>query len=341
MRAKIERRKMRNASRYLPILAATVVCLTCCSRPPQAVNPNESSERKELLKVGYRPKALADVTPVIIREAAISRPSVDLDLIAVSSPPDGWNKFKTAEVDALAGMPLASILDQLAGDGPQRKFVAYILQVDLNGEGWVALVGSKGFGITSISDLAGKTVATLNTDQARWLMRRILIAAGIPPEQINVVQYNPATPLVGLRNSEHAALFGLEPALSEAVAEGNVILSRGPVSHYLYNDRPVPVSASVIAVDWIRKHPKAFEAFGELVDEATKASKERPDSVRRFFEKPEYGGLRREITDLLSFPVMMKPSDDLKRVTQQYVDDMQRDGVLAAVVDLKPLFPDQ
>jgi ABC-type nitrate/sulfonate/bicarbonate transport system substrate-binding protein len=323
------------------ILSIIVLFATGCSHPSSEVVGDKAPAHPESLKMGYRPNALADITPVVVKEAGISRAAVTLDLVSVSSPPDGWNKFKTSEVDALAGMPLVSIFDQLAGSGPKRKFIAYFLQVDLNGEGWVALVGSKRLGISSVSNLAGKTVATLNTDQAKWLMRRILIAAGIPQEKINIVQYNPATPLVGLRNSEHAAIFGLEPALSEAVSEGNVILARGPISHYLYNDRPVPLSASVIATDWVEKHPKAFADFNEVMNEAVKTSKEQPDRVRGFFQKTEYGGLKPEITDVLSLPVMAKPNPSLKQITQQYVNDMARDGVLKGNVDLTPLFPER
>ncbi len=324
---------------FLSVLAVTVVILSGCSRPSEEAGSNGLPVPSSVLHLGYRPKALADVTPVVITEASISRPSVKLDMVAVSSPPDGWNKFKSGEVDALAGMPLASVFDQLAGAGPQRTFIAYFLQVDLNGEGWVALVGSKQLAISSVSDLAGKTAATLNTDQAEWLMRRILLAAGIPKEKINVVRYNPATPLIGIRNGEHAAIFGLEPALSEAANEGNPVLARGPVSHFLYADQPVPVSASVIAVEWAQKHPKAFADFVQMVDDAVNISKENPDKVRGYFQKADYGGLKSEITKLLALPVMAKPSASLRRVTEQYVDDMVRDNVLKEKVDLSPLFP--
>ncbi len=318
---------------------AILAVVASCSRQSHESEVKSPVSPTSVLRLGYRPKAIADITPVIMKEAGISRPSVALHLVAVSSPPDGWNKFKSSEVDALAGMPLASVFDQLAGTGPQRKFVAYFLQVDQDGEGWVALIGSKKLGISSVSDLAGKTVATLNTDQAEWLMRRILLAAGIPKDQTTVVRYNPATPLIGLRSGEHAAIFGLEPALSEAVSEGNLVLSRGPISHYLYNGQSVPVSASIISLDWLEQHPQAFKDFIQMMDESLKISTTKPDQVRNFFLKPEYGDLKPATTRLLSLPVMVKPNPSLKTVTEQYVDDMVRDGVLKEKVDLAPLVP--
>jgi ABC-type nitrate/sulfonate/bicarbonate transport system substrate-binding protein len=318
----------------------STVFLAGCSR--SETNKQSTDVGKQaILRLGFRPKALADVTPVVIKENSFASPLLAIDLIAVSSPPDGWNKFKTFEVDVLAGMPLASVFDQLAGNGPQRKFIAYFLQVDKNGEGWVAIVANKNLGISSLADLAGKPVATLNTDQAEWLMRRILLAAGVPEGKTNVVRYNPATPLLGLRNSEHAAIFGLEPALSEAVSEGHTILWRGPVSHFLYGDRPVPVSASIVAVDWIEKHSGGYAEFLRMIDQAVKISSENGDTVRASFQKTEYGGLPPTVARSLSLPVMAKPTGILKTVTEQYVDDMLRDGVLKEKINLAPLFPGQ
>lgn len=296
-------------------------------------------DSEEVLKLGFRPAALADVTPVVATEVALPSQRLALKLVPVSSPPDGWSKFNTGEVDALAGMPLASIFDQLKGKGPNRKFIAYFLQVDLNGEGWVAIIGSGAQRVTSLSQLAGRTVATLNTDQAEWLMRRILRAAGIPEDRIKLVRYNPSTPLLGLRSGEHAAIFGLEPALAQAITEGNTVLARGPVSHYLYDDRPVPLSASIIAADWVSSHPGAFDQFVRVMDQAVAFTRDQPDRVRHFFQDPKYGGLSPDVASRLSMPVMMKPDASLKAVTEQYVSDMLAGGVLKDRIDLAPLFP--
>ena len=242
----------------------------------QAVEPEPT------IRLGYRPKAFADVTPVIMKEAHIPTNGFHLELVPISSPPDGFTKLEAGEVDALAGMPLEIVFKHLNPGQSRRPFRAYALQNDQHGAGWVSLVGSKDAGIKNIGDLAGKTAASLPTDQAEYLLRSILRAAGVPPDQIRTARYNVATALVGLRTGEHAAIFGLEPAISQALSEGNTVLVKGPISHFLFNDRPVPVSASLVADDLAERNPEALAAFRSVVRNAMSRVKEEPDRVRSF-----------------------------------------------------------
>ena len=318
----------------LALLVGTI--LVGCSRVPTG---NESGSTITTVRLGYRPKALADVTPVILKEAGLAKPGVRVELVPVSSPPDAFQKFAANEVDAIAGIPLEPIFQQVVGGAPRRTFQAYYLQLDVSGEGWVGLVGNKKAGVSTLKDLAGKRVASLPTTQAQYLLRRILLAAGVPENGIHIVTYNPATPLLGLRSGEHAAIFGLEPALSLAVSEGHVILSKGPVSHFLYDKKPVPVSASLIAADFVKANPQAFSDFIEVVEEAAQIAKTEPDRVRAFLTKAEYGGLPPEVAERLFLPVMAKPEASLRSVAEKFVDDLVKDGQLREKVDLSALFP--
>src|ERR1035437_5567189 len=96
-------------------------------RPPQI-------SKSVTLRIGYRPQALADITPVIVKEANLTRPGLKIYLVAVSSPADGFIKFQNGEVDALAGMPLEAVFQQLGSTTTRRAFLAYGLQVDISGE---------------------------------------------------------------------------------------------------------------------------------------------------------------------------------------------------------------
>ncbi len=320
------------AALLLGMSVFSMVLLKGCSR-------TKDEKESLVLHLGYRPKALADVTPVVLQEAGLVRDAVKLELVPVSSPADGFTKLQTGEIDALAGMPMEAMFKQLAPPGPKRKFRVYYFQVDVNQEGWVSLVARKDSGVTSVKDMAGKTAASLATDQAEYLLRRILVAGGVPADQVQVIRYNPATPLLGLRNGEHDAIFGLEPAISEAITEGHLLLWRGPVSHFLFNDKPVPVSASVIAEDFLASHPQAVSDFVAMVDDAVAIAQREPQKVRGYFAKPQYGDIKPAVVERLFLPVMAKPSDSLKEVTIQYMNDLVRDGLLKEKIDMTPLFP--
>jgi len=308
------------------------ICLSACG---PAAKPGDQAIT---IRLGYRPKALADVTPVIIKEMKVARAGVRVELVPVPSPTEAMQRLNAGELDAVAGIPLASILTQMETESPH--FVAYYHQADVAGEGWVSLVVNKNMGVQQILDLAGKPCAALPTDQAKWLLRRILVAAGVPTQSVNIVVYNPLTPVAGLEAKEHAAIFGLEPAISSATLRGHKVLAKGPVSQYLYDGKPVIVSSSLLSKSFVLEHPSAYRSFLSMVDEAVMIAAENPGAVRSLFTTRDYGELSKDEADRLFMPVMMPPSEELRSTCIQYVDDLVRDGLLATRVDLTPLFPE-
>jgi ABC-type nitrate/sulfonate/bicarbonate transport system substrate-binding protein len=323
------------------LLAAAAVAYIAIPNGGQETT-SASSDSVTTLRLGYRPQALADVTPVVIEEGNLSAPSnLDIQLVPLSGPPDAFRKLRSGEIDAAAGIPLQAVFNQLIGGEGERPFQAYYLQNDDYGEGWVSIVGNEDSGVSSIEDLAGKPVASLPTEQAVYLVRRILEEAGVPSGEIQVTRYNPNTPLLGFKSGQHAALFGLEPAISTATANGHNILSRGPVSHFLYDDRPLPVSASFIATGFVEAHPEAYKSFVDLVDRAVEVTRTQPDSVSQYFQKPKYGDIDEEVASNLFMPVMAKPDSTIEEVTSEFVQDLLNEDLLEGRPDLEPLFPDR
>lgn len=294
--------------------------------PPVATN-------EVVLRLGYRPTALADITPVIIKEKGLgTNQSLKIELVPVANPQVALQKYDAGEVDALAGIPLEAIIQRMVNQG-DPGFKAYYLQVDLKGEGWVSIVANKRIQPQSVKDLAGKTVASLPTDQAKYLLRRILKSAGISDSEIKIVTYNPATPLVGLESGEHDAIFGLEPAISRAVAQGHQVLARGPVSEYLYEGRPVPVSASVIRKDFANKYPQEVERFLAIIDQAVEIQNRDSNTVRSYFLKTDYGELKPDVIQNLFLPVMQKPTPEIKPTLELFVNDLFTNGIIKSKVN--------
>lgn len=298
---------------------------------------DKSNESPVVLRLGYRPNALADVSPVILKEANLGvTQGLRVELVPVANPQIALQKFDAGEVDALAGIPMEAILQRMAEKG-DPGFKAYYFQVDQQGEGWVSLVVNKTAKVQSIGDLAGKTVASLPTNQAQYLLRRILKSAGLPEDGIHIVTYNPATPLSGFASGEHAAIFGLEPAISRAVVQGHRVLVAGPVSQYLYNGRPVPVSASVIRKDFLSHHPGSLDQFITVVDKAVEIQRSDPNRVRGYFAKQEYGGIEPEARERLFLPVMRKPEPSLMTTLDEFTSDLFSNGILKAKVSSNAL----
>jgi ABC-type nitrate/sulfonate/bicarbonate transport system substrate-binding protein len=279
---------------------------------------------------------LADVTPVIINEKKLIAQDVHIELVPIANPQVAMQKFDAGELDAIAGMPLETIFQRMAKQG-DPGFKAYYFQVDVKGAGWVSIVANKSTEAKSVKDLAGKTVGSLPTDQAKYLLRRILKASGIPDNEIQIAEYNPATPLAGFVSNEQAAIFGLEPAISRAVSQGHRVLAAGPVSEFLYDGKSVPVSASVIRKDFIARHPETVKQFLEIVDQAVELQKNNPDEIRQYFTKRQYGELDPVVANHLFLPIMEKPSASLFPTLEQFINDLVTGQILKSRININAL----
>ncbi len=290
------------------------------------------------LRLAYRPRALTDVTPVVLAETTSIGKTVRIQLIPVATAQEGFARLNAGEADALAGMPLEATFAQMTSASGAFKYRAYAASVDTKGAGWVAIVASKESGATKITDLADKTVASLPTDQANWLLRRILKKSGVAVDPMKVVRYSPVNPIAGLRSGEHAAIFGPEPGNAMAIAEGGVVIARGPISELLYGGRPVPITASLVSEEFVKQHPEAFREFLDLIDGALEVVNKNPEQVRGYFGREKYGGLSGEVVKRIELPNMLRPTPEVAAVAREFVADLVADGLLKQAVDSDRLF---
>ena len=286
-----------------------------------------------VIRLGYRPKALADVTPVVIEQKGLRRDGLRIVLVPISSPADAMQKFDANEIDAIAGITMETLLKRI-DQKDSADFRAYYVQTDVDGNGWVSIAGFA----NSLRDLAGKTVASLPTDQAQYLLRRILHSAGLADSDIKIVTYNPATPTQGLQSKEHFAIFGLEPAIAKARALGATELAAGPVSHYLFGGRPVALSASIVRSSFLAEHNNAVHKLVDIVGEAAGIAQKEPDTVRQYFTLEKYGALSQQESKLLYLPTMTKGDSTVRSATEQFVKDLVRDKLLVHEVSLDSFF---
>jgi len=330
---------MNIAFKFICFIGLSILLISC--KESDSTPPEEVESAEVVLRLGYRPQALADVTPVVLDQKSLSSRGLRIEFESVANPPVAFSRYRAGEIDAIAGMPLEAVFNQISPDTTiGRPFQAYYLQVDEEGKGWVSLVGKSGE-VERMGDLAGKTVMSLPTNQAKYLLRRILSASGLQPDEFTVGQYSPATPGTAFSGGG-SALFGLEPAISQLTADGHNIVARGPVSKFLFDGRPVPVSASIISREFVENHPEAYASLVSLVDSAVAYTESHPDSVRQYFTRTKYGGLRPSVASRLHMPVMSRPDSTLRGTAQEFVQDLIDEGFLQGEDEtyLAPLFPE-
>jgi ABC-type nitrate/sulfonate/bicarbonate transport system substrate-binding protein len=301
------------------------------SSPPPA-----NSTEVVTIRVGYRPGAMLDVTPIVMAEGLVKSDVLSIELVPCSSAQVGFAKFKANEVDVLAGLALEAILSNIGDFAEGPPYRIYALQADAVELGWAAVVAAKDTKAESLRQLADHEVAVIPTKQGEYLFRRVLLAAGVPESRIKTKPYSLANPLSSITPGNSAALFGPDPAIAQAVASGCRIIERGTLSRYLAGGKPFPVAGSVISTDFIRAHPSAATAFRKLVEEAVVIVSTKPDTVRAQFRMSAYGGFAPEVCDLLVFPLMERPSPSLRQVTNILLSDLYRDGQLARELTIEP-----
>jgi len=311
----------RRGSLFLLCLSWALI-LSSCSRDSASA----------IVRLGYRPTALSDISPVVLGELMKERTTFDLRLVPLSSPKDGFDKFHAGEIDAIAGMPLEGVFQQIV-ESSDPGFRAYGYQVDLPNNTWLSIIASKGSGIRSLADGKGKVMASLPTDQARYLIRRILVSNGYRDQEIKITVYNPSTPLVQLNSGEHAMMFALEPAIARARVAGHLVVEGGPVSKFLFNGRPTPLSASVLSTRFIEGHPAIADDFRKLVQRALDYQKANPEAVRSLFSKPQYGGLAATEIAALSMSTTVAPSAEILATMREFAKQLADNGVLKKTID--------
>jgi ABC-type nitrate/sulfonate/bicarbonate transport system substrate-binding protein len=292
---------------------------------------------KPVIRLGYRLRILGDATPPVVKEMFPNQNEFSVELVPISNIPDGFTKLASNEIDGFAGVPLEALMQRVAGNVPVPPYYTYAFSVDRTGDDWVAMIARKDSGIKDLKDAAGKIALSAPTDQGQWLVTEILAAAGVPRDQIKVVRHNPQNPLLQFETKEASLILTAEPVISQALAKGHYVISKGPISQYLFDGREVAVSGSVMSREFASKHPEAVKAFTDIVFKAADMTRSEPQKVRDLFEQEKYGGLPPEVRSRFAFAIMARPNAQLRASMQDFAERLRRDGVLKEPADVSKL----
>lgn len=251
-------------------LAACVLCLVLCAATAHAQTPAP-------LKVGYIPvgdclqyyvaeaegffaaEGLA-VTGMPMKGGAIIAPAVEGGELAV-----GWSNAVSIILAHTRGFDFAFL-------APGAEGVAGTNDVH-------ALLVPAASPVTSVKDLAGKTVAinTLgNINEAA--MRALAAQAGIAPDAIRLVEVPFPDMTTALAKGSADAALSLEPFITDAVSRGAArVLDPSP--HAAFGS-PYLIGGWFAKKAWIAAHPKEAAAFARAVAKAAALIAANPQKAR-------------------------------------------------------------
>ncbi len=315
---------IRNLTSVATIAAAALVLAGCSGGQTTASAGGASAGASEVteLKVGVTPIANAanlyiaieqgyfteeglDVTPTIIQTASTAIPSLlndELQLALMTSVPTVTAASKGLPISVVSGS------DRYPVDGAADT---------------TALVVAPESGISSLADVAGKTVALVGLKSAPDLALRVVLEeAGVDPSDVEMVEIAYPDMVSALQSNRVDAAFVVDPFLSAAKAAGLDIVSQ-PFTEGL---------GGMNALLWVgsdafvQANPETAGKFASAIKKAGEFANENPEAVREVL--PEFTSLSPEAIAKSVIPTWDGEISDAD--VQAYVDLMKREGFIAA-----------
>jgi len=308
-------------------LAAILLALTGCAGAgnSDAGSPAAADDQVTKLIVGVTPIANAanlyigldqgffedeglEVTPSVIQTASTAIPSLlndELQLALMTSVPVITAASKGLPVSVVSGN------DRYPTDGAGDT---------------TALVAAPNSGVTSLEDLAGKTIAVVGLKSAPELALRVVLEdAGVDPADVEIVEIAYPDMVSALQSDRVDAAFVVDPFLSAAKAAGLAIISQ-PFTDGL---------GGMTALTWVASdefataNPDTVAKFAKAVERAGQYANENPEAVRALL--PTFTKLSPEAISNSIIPVY--DSTLAEGDIQDYVDLMVREGFIEAGYD--------
>jgi NitT/TauT family transport system substrate-binding protein len=145
------------------------------------------------------------------------------------------------------------------------------------GKGYAGIIASKASGLTSLADLAGKTVAVNQIGgTAETLTKATLKKAGVDLSSVKFVEVAPPDFLPTLAKGTVDAIVAGEPLTSIAVASGDTLIAN-PEQTTVPN---VPTFVFIASKSYVAAHPAIVQEFQKAILEGNTFANANPAKVR-------------------------------------------------------------
>jgi len=179
--------------------------------------------------------------------------------------------------------------------------VAFVLDVAGDNE---ALVARKGSGVTDVSGLRGKKVATPFASTAHYSLLAALDRAGVKESEVTIVDLEPQDILAAWTRGDLDAAYSWLPSLDELRKTGTVLVT----SRELATAGKPTLDLGVVATAFIQAHPTAVDAWRKAQSQALNLIHDDPAAAAKSVGV-ELNLSPAEAQRQLSQGVFLKPAD--------------------------------
>lgn len=179
--------------------------------------------------------------------------------------------------------------------------MAFVLDVAGDNE---ALVVRNGAGISEVTGLRGKKVATSFASTAHYSLLAALDRAGVPESEVTLVDLEPQDILASWQRGDIDAAYTWLPTLDELKKTGKVLLT----SRELATAGKPTLDLGVVATAFVEAHPEAVDAWRKAEARALDLIADDPDAAAQAVGAELNLG-QAEAKAQLSQGVFLKPED--------------------------------
>lgn len=222
----------------------------------------------------------------------------------------------SVDIAAIGSSPVARGLSEPLNIPYQ---VTWILDVAGDNE---ALVARDGAGISSVSDLVGKKVATPFASTSHYSLLAALDAAGVDSSQVDLIDLQPADILAAWTRGDIDAAYVWLPTLAELQNSGTTLTTSAELAE---NGKPT-LDLGVASTSFIDEHPDAISAWRQVQARALQLIADDPDAAAEAVAR-QLGIDADEAADQLSQGIFLSPADE---ASDQWLGSGGTPGNLAA-----------
>ncbi|SDG50543.1 taurine ABC transporter substrate-binding protein [Klenkia brasiliensis] len=197
--------------------------------------------------------------------------------------------------------------------------VTWILDVAGDNE---ALVARDGAGISSVSDLVGKKVATPFASTSHYSLLAALDDAGVDSSQVDLIDLQPADILAAWTRGDIDAAYVWLPTLAELQDSGTTLTTSAELAQ---GGKPT-LDLGVAATSFIEDHPDAVSAWRQVQARALQLIADDPDAAAAAVGR-QLGIDADEAATQLSQGIFLSPADE---ASDQWLGGADGPGNLAA-----------
>lgn len=308
------------------IVFGTVVVVILCLWLVRRTSPKDT--HRTSLTLGFRPSVIVDLALLrAVEDGDFAKAGIDVTLRPYGRADLLFAALQSKQILGSVGVPLELLLEKMTqGEYLYRGYLVWYFDATNPYDGFLV---SKSSSVNSLAELDGRVIGSHPSRQVKYFVSRMLPRA-------TVKEYNPVSPLIGLKSGEQAAAYVLEPVISQALSSGEYrLIEAGAISRRVFHGARVPAALSLLSTAWIDEHPAQAAVFVRIARAAQeRALVQRATAANvALLGRREFGGYPRVVASHVVEPISSTPEDlDLTRLGQ-FFEVLREGGLLNGEID--------